>query len=128
MSELPTKNGIYWYQLDPGSRADIVQIDDGNVYYMGDATPLSLAHHTSGKFLGPVSVSDFEQLTALQEAHREAATALKEAAFALHVQAHHRPEAFSLCGNVICIQACRTWNALTAHDAALREALKDRKS
>lgn len=66
-TELPTKNGIYWYQLDAKSRADIVQVDDGNVYYMGDAAPLSLAHHTSGKFLGPISLSDFEQLAALRE-------------------------------------------------------------
>lgn len=66
-TELPTKNGIYWYQLDPGSRADIVQVDDGNVYYIGEATPLSLAHHTEGKFFGPVSLSDFEQLAALRK-------------------------------------------------------------
>jgi len=39
------------------------------------------------------------------------ASMLKEAAFTLHVDADHGP-AFAKCANVICSQACYTWNTL----------------
>lgn len=66
LTELPTKNGVYWYRFDAKSRPDIVQIHDKDVYYTGDGIGLTLAHHTGGQFLGPVSPSDAEQLAELR--------------------------------------------------------------
>lgn len=42
---------------------------------------------------------------------------LKDAAFTLHVNEKHKPDAFAVCMHPICHEACKSWNEATARAA-----------
>ena len=104
--QLPTANGIYWYQIDAESTPDVVQIHNRDVYYTGEAGATSLTSHVGGQWLGPISPSDFQQLAALREVGDKVVQAVE---FALTTPGMIRGR-----------------NLLEVTVAALREALGDK--
>ena len=69
---LPDNDGVYWYRFDAKSQPDVVEVRNGDIYYIADGVGLSVANHEGGEFLGPFTASDFEQPAALRKAAGDA--------------------------------------------------------
>jgi hypothetical protein len=111
----PDANGVYWWRYDQTYAPEIVEVRDGLFYSVAEPDPTSVS---VGEFFGPITPESFSSHADLERERdvlarhlRATAALLKETAFSYHVEAKHKP-AFANCANVLCSQACFTWNKL----------------